>query len=115
MALDGLHAVGTEASGGGSHQSSRANNPYRKISDKQVLQERLAEVERHLEEVVVDQRNQEVAVNAAQIMKDQDKSFAVVQFGAGHATGLVEELNKQGITVITVTPQEVADRGLYDE
>jgi hypothetical protein len=45
----------------------------------------------------------------ATLLKDQKEKIGILQFGAGHEEGLIDEFNKIGITVITVTPDRVND------
>jgi nucleoside-diphosphate-sugar epimerase len=46
--------------------------------------------------------------NFADAMKEKGIKAGVLQFGAGHKDGLIKELNKRGISVIVITPLELA-------
>lgn len=89
---------------------SRDDNPYRTITSKKQLEGLIAESEKHIDAVVVDQRNRETAQNFAVVLKAEDKKVGIIQFGAGHKKGLVKELNQLGLSVIVVTPSEVVAR-----
>lgn len=89
-------------------QPTRADNPYNSITDLSTLQNMLTTSEAKLEKVVVDQRNQEIAQNLAQTLTQFNTKQAILQLGAGHKDGIVQQLNKQNLSVIVVTPTEVA-------
>jgi len=89
---------------------SREDNPYQSIRSPQEIQALLAETEQKIEEIVVVKRNQEVAENFARALKAEDTTIGILQFGAGHESGLIQELNEQGLSVIVITPKEVLQR-----
>lgn len=89
---------------------SRQDNPYSRISDKQVLKDKIENTKDQLKEVIIQKRNQETAQNFAKALKEQNKTTGILQFGAGHKEGLIKELNGQRINVIVVTPEEVFNR-----
>lgn len=89
---------------------SRQDNPYSGITDSNVIKSKLNESEKQIQSVVIDQRNVETAENFAQGLKAENTDIGFLQFGAGHEAGLIEQLNKQGLSVVVVTPTEVANR-----
>lgn len=88
---------------------ARTDNPYQHIEDKDELRRLMQDNERQIEEVVVERRNGETAETVAQTMRDQGEEVVVLQFGAGHEDGLVQALRAQNLSVVTVTPQVVAE------
>ncbi|RJQ38795.1 hypothetical protein C4559_00440 [Candidatus Microgenomates bacterium] len=96
----------TSASSG----SSRSDNPYASINDKAQLEEKLKQDETQINSLIVDRRNKETAQNMADVLKQEKKPIGILQFGAGHEEGLVKELNKQGLSVIVITPNEAVAR-----
>lgn len=87
---------------------SRTNNPYAKIFDKTQLLELRKQSENKINSIIIEQRNREAAENFAKALKTNKEKTGILQFGAGHEAGLVKELQKQGLDVIVVTPNEVA-------
>jgi hypothetical protein len=87
---------------------SRADNPYKNIVDEQQLISLLKQNEQEIDEIVVNQRNKELAENFANLLKTNGETIGILQFGAGHQEGLIKEFNKLGISVITVTTSKVA-------
>lgn len=90
--------------------SSRSDNPYKNVTNQQELQLMMANTEKQIDEVIVKKRNHETAENFARVLKEQGQTTGILQFGAGHEEGLTQELNKQGLSVIVVTANEVAVR-----
>ncbi len=88
----------------------RENNPYQGIKNRRVLQDKLEEAEGELQKVVVERRNKETAENFSQILKQNGKNIGILQFGAGHEEGLVQELKNQGLLVFVISPLEVSSR-----
>jgi len=86
---------------------SRTKNPFADIDDTQTLQGLEKRSKEKIQEVVIDQRNRETAENFATALRNQNQTIGMLQFGAGHEEGLVNELNKQGLKVIVVVPEEV--------
>jgi uncharacterized protein (DUF2164 family) len=89
--------------------SKRSDNPYKGINDPEKMKQLISQSEQKINDLVIDQRNVETAENLARIMDEQNESMSIIQFGAGHEEGLIQEMNKHGISVIVVTPQEVKD------
>lgn len=89
---------------------SRKDNPYQNITDKKELQEKLSVSKDKVEQIIVERRNKETAENFTKALKDTQVTLGILQFGAGHEEGLVKELNKQGLSVIVLTPNEVLSR-----
>lgn len=83
-------------------QVSRADNPYENIDDVSYLQSLIAENEGKIQETIITRRNREAAQYVAQILQTQEDNLGILQFGAGHEQGLVEELKHLGMSVITV-------------
>lgn len=88
---------------------SRSDNPYADVTDRTELQQKLDENNQKLQQVIIDQRNRETAEEVASGLRSHDRKVGVLQFGAGHGDALVQALRSQGLTVITVMPQGVAD------
>lgn len=91
---------------------SREDNPYKDITDKAILQEKLASAKEKMEQIIIEKRNRETAENFTKALRQEDEKVGILQFGAGHKTGLVKELNNQGLNVITITVDEVSNRNL---
>jgi hypothetical protein len=87
---------------------SRTDNPYKNIFNPQELNQLLKQNEEKIDSVVVNRRNAELATNFSELLKSKNENIGILQFGAGHLEGLIEEFNKLGITVIIVTPNKVA-------
>ncbi|MBI2670168.1 MAG: hypothetical protein HYX20_03420 [Candidatus Yanofskybacteria bacterium] len=92
--------------------SSRADNPYNAVYNTDLLRRLLVDSETKIERTVVEKRNFEAAENFVSALKESGQTVGVIQFGAGHEEGLTKELNKLGLNVIVVTPQEVTDRNV---
>lgn len=86
---------------------SRADNPYRSIFDPNRLKAMLGESEKQIQDVIINQRNQETAENFSQALNSKNIDVGAIEYGAGHEEGLINELNKRGISVIAITAQEV--------
>lgn len=89
---------------------SRQDNPYKNITDKESVQHLINQQESAIEKIVVDQRNKETAQNFLKALADNHQASGILQFGAGHAKGLIEELNKVGLSVIMIAPEEILKR-----
>lgn len=83
-------------------QVSRKDNPYENIYDVSYLQRLMAENEEKIQETIISRRNKEAAYYFAQTLQSQNNNFGVLQFGAGHEQGLIEELKNLGLSVIMV-------------
>lgn len=92
---------------GSENGPSRSDNPYSGISNIQTLQLKMRQNEQSINSVVIDQRNKDTAINFAQALKTENKSVGMIQFGSMHESGLVSELQKQGLSVIVVSAQAV--------
>lgn len=90
--------------------TSRSDNPYMAVNDKTQLEEKIKQDETQINSLIVDRRNKETAQNMADVLKQEKKPIGILQFGAGHEEGLVKELNKQGLSVIVITPNEAVAR-----
>ena len=95
--IEGLRSNKTVSS-----NPKRTDNPYKNIYSIDKIDLLLSETESDINNVVVVKRNKETAENFARALKENDLNEGIIQFGAGHEEGLVEELNKLGISVITV-------------
>lgn len=91
---------------------NRKENPYAYINNPKKIENMLQETEQKINEVVIDKRNQETAENFTQMLREKKHQNGIIQFGAGHEQGLIQELNKQGISVVVITPSEVLKRNL---
>lgn len=88
---------------------SREDNPFSHIQDRQQLQLLMNQNEAKMKEIVVERRNHETAENVSRQMKELNENISLLQYGAGHTEGLVEELRKQNLSVITIVPKTVHD------
>jgi hypothetical protein len=86
---------------------SRSNNPYANVTSMQTLQSYMSQAENQIEQVVINQRNAETAANMANGLKTENQSIGMLEFGADHESGLVQQLQKQGLNVLVVAPQAV--------
>lgn len=91
---------------------SREENPYRNVNSPDKIERMLQETEQKIDEIIVDKRNQETAENFANMLREKKGQNGIIQFGAGHEQGLIQELNKRGISVMVITPSEVLKRNL---
>lgn len=82
-------------------------NPYANEYSQAKLKLRVAWREKQINEVIIDRRNKETAVNFARGLEDTNQITGILQFGAGHKERLIKELNKNKISVIVVTPDRV--------
>lgn len=80
------------------------SNPYTQVTDMNLLKSKLKENEKNIEVTVVDKRNKETASYFVDALNRHDAEVGILQYGAGHKKGLIEELNKQGLSVVVVTP-----------
>lgn len=87
---------------------SRADNPYANITNVNTLQQMLKDTENKMNDLVLNQRSLEATKNFAAALKDGHASAGILTFGAGHEDSLVKDFNNEGISVIVITPQEVA-------
>lgn len=94
----------------GGQAPSREDNPYQNITSVTQLKKLLSQSEAKIDEVVVKRRNTETAQNFAEALKMEKVNTGILQFGAGHEEGLIAELQKQGLSVIVIKPQEVVKR-----
>lgn len=94
-----------------SHAPTRAENPYASMYDPQALDALLQKTEHAIRTLVIETRTQEAAENVARQMHDQHVTMGLLQYGVGHQEGLVQALQRQGLTTIVVVPQEVARHG----
>jgi len=85
---------------------SRSDNPYLSRSPQE-LQELMAETERQMEDWVIEQRNVDTAENFLRVIKQSKEDAGIIQFGAGHKEGLIQELKKRNISVTVITPSRV--------
>ncbi len=89
---------------------SRANNPYMTVTDSSKIQGLIKKNNEKLQDIVVDKRNTEAAKYFAELLKSQKQTAGVITFGSYHEEGLIKELNELGISVLTITPNEVTQR-----
>lgn len=90
-----------------SKEEDKEKNPYQNITNEKELRKKLADAQKGMQEVIINERNVQTAKNFADALRKENKSIGVLQFGAGHEKGLINELNRQGLSVITIKPQEV--------
>lgn len=83
------------------------NNPYARMTDIRKLSALLEESEEKVEMTIMEKRNRETAENFAKAIDQYDARIGVIQYGAAHEDGLVEELNNQGFSVIVITTPEI--------
>lgn len=100
-ATEAINELTTNDNVGGT--PSRLDNPYQSVNNPQQLQVMLLQVSDKIRQVVIENRNHETAVNFANALSAEKTNIGILQFGAGHTDGLVKELNKEGISVITVS------------
>lgn len=96
----------------GANSASREDNPYKNIKNSKKIKEMIDDTEEQINNIVVDQRNKETAQNFSLMLKDENQTTGILQYGAGHEQGLIKELNEQGISVIVVTPEETSKKSL---
>ncbi|MFA6422018.1 MAG: hypothetical protein WCV92_01295 [Candidatus Buchananbacteria bacterium] len=89
---------------------SRQQNPYNNINDVGTIQNLIKDNNDKLQETVVDQRNQSTAEKFVQLLSAQNKDVAIITFGSEHQEGLIQELNKRGISVVDILPNEVGQK-----
>ncbi len=94
---------------------SRSDNPYASITDPAELKQMISDTEDKIESEVVERRNRETAEFYDQASLEKGEDIGILQYGAGHEDGLVEELNAQGLNVVVVKPDEVKRRELSGE
>ncbi|MBI2482651.1 hypothetical protein HYV74_00555 [Candidatus Uhrbacteria bacterium] len=109
-ALVMLEDAESASSDGQVRAPSRAANPYLRIQDPRTIRRMLEENESAITQTVLEQRNGETAEYMAQALRVQGGGVGMLQYGAAHAPGLARALRAQGLTVLTVTPDEVAQR-----
>lgn len=88
----------------------RAENPYANISDPDQMKIKMKATEGKIQQVVIDRRNRETAQYFLDSLKQNNEEIGILQYGAGHEKGLAEELNKLGVSVIVIKPDEIAKR-----
>lgn len=86
---------------------SRKDNPYKKETDLENLKDRLSTLTKDIDRVVIEKRNKQTAENFAETLRETEENIGILQFGAGHKEGLVKELKKQGLTVVTVEVKSI--------
>ncbi|MBI4708587.1 MAG: hypothetical protein HY764_00025 [Candidatus Portnoybacteria bacterium] len=104
-----LQNLQTQEDNSGQPAPSRSDNPYNSITSLSQINSLIQESEKAIETTIIDVRNKETAENFAKALKENNLNIGMIQFGAGHTEGLIEELNKLGISVIVATPQEVSN------
>ncbi len=105
-----LKSDGKDVIGAVSQAPARADNPYKDETDIGKLKKLLKNTEKKIEETIINQRNKEAAESFAEALSATKEKAGILQFGAGHEKGLIEELNRQGISVIVITPDQVAKK-----
>jgi len=93
-----------------SYLPKRQDNPYSDIDSVSKINTLMAQSEEEINDWVVETRNREVADNFLKALEEKGLKSGIIQFGAGHKQGLVEELNKRNISVIVITPKEVQEK-----
>ena len=89
---------------------SRSDNPYSSMIDKTQINNLMKQDEEKINSIVIDRRNRETAENFAKALNLENKKIGILQFGAGYEQGMVEELKKQGLSVVVITSSEVSKR-----
>lgn len=85
-------------------------NPYKKVNSIKEIKSELEDTEQKINDIVVEKRNLETAQNFSTMLKSENQQTGILQYGAGHEEGLTKELQKQGLSVIVITPSEVERR-----
>lgn len=93
--------------GNNSPLPSREDNPYKNIMSTRQIDQMIKEDESKIETLIIDQRNKETADFALQAIKTESVPTMILQYGAGHVSGLVKELNAKGLSVIVITPKAI--------
>lgn len=91
-------------------EDSRADNPYNNVRSREKIEDMMQETEQQINEVIIDKRNKETAENFSRMLTEENQTAGILQYGAGHESGLIKELNRKGISVLVITPQEVMER-----
>jgi len=86
---------------------SRTNNPYLDINSLDQINSLIKQNEGKMNDVVLNQRNRETAQNFAKALSEENKNAGIIEFGAEHEKGLVQELNKAGISVIVIKADKI--------
>lgn len=84
---------------------SRSNNPYANETNRTALEEKRQVLEAKITDVVVNKRNEETAEHFSQMLEAERTQIAILQYGAGHEAGLVEELQERAISVVVIRPK----------
>ena len=88
-----------------STQSADANqNPYANVSNLQQLTKEHDAAVTEFMKVAKDRRSQEATDNVVKMMETNGQKTSVLVMGQQHKDQLVENLNKQGVSVIVITP-----------
>lgn len=88
-----------------SQPASAKQNPYQNETNLQKLTKEHDAAVAAFMKVAKDQRSQEAADNVVKMMKDNGQNVSVLVMGQQHEDQLVEMLNKQGVSVIVITPE----------
>jgi len=86
----------------------REDNPYQGITNSRELEKMINSSEKQIQEIVIDKRNEETAENFAKMLKENNATIGMLEFGAGHKDGLTKSLTGQGLIVITLTPEALS-------
>lgn len=92
-----------------SNTPSRSDNPYLDKSQGEI-EKLMQENEKQMNKYVIEQRNIDAVENFKKATNEYDTNVGVLQFGAGHKDGLIEEFNERGVSVYVMTPKEVLRR-----
>jgi hypothetical protein len=82
-------------------------NKYQNENSLSQLKREHQRTKQKIQSVVVEERNKVVAENVADRIKKKDSRAGVLVFGVGHKQGLVNQLNKQNLDVVTVMVDSV--------
>jgi hypothetical protein len=104
LEIEKLYSISANGAGA---RPGRMDNPYNSIDNPEELNKIHKETEKMIEEIVLEKRNREAAENFARALKQENENTGILQFGAAHEEGLVNELIKQGLSVIVISPNEV--------
>jgi len=108
-------SAGQDKNGRQDSAPSRSDNPYDHINNPEKLKSLMEKTEDQINKYVKDRRNKEAAQYFVNALEKENKKVGVIQFGAGHEKGLVEELNQRGVSVMVIKSDEVLRREQVQE
>lgn len=84
--------------------NSRNDNPYQNNTDVNALQSTYDTAYAKFMKLAKDQRSQEVSDNMVKMLTENNQKTGILVLGAQHKEQLIEDLNKQNVSVIVITP-----------